>query len=166
MSDQTLEIIRIVIELLLPAITGALGAIAWLKFFRKKEARLFKNIQRPIAIVATESKPMTHEADLLKRSGLFEDVGEPKSDPRTIDYFKGKRLIIIGYSPSMQNLETIINAARGHEIPVLVYAGPRDITDEHMAILQSYTYHSMCNTPLRLVSDVFAVMSTSPSEDE
>ena len=149
---------------ILVGLISVVGTLGWVKFFKLKEKRLFKNIQRPIAVISTETKPMHHEVDLLKRSGLFKDVGEPKSDQRSVDYFKGKRLIIIGYSPSMQNLQNIINTARTHEIPVLVYAGPRDITDEHMSVLQTYTYYSMCNTPLRLVSDVFAVMSTTPED--
>lgn len=167
---DTTKLIEILLEALIPLAFGAIGgiggSIGWLKFFRKKETRLFKNIRRRIAVVSTDAKPMSHEVALLRKSGLFTDVSEPSSDARSVDYFKGARLIIIGYSKSMANLQQIIDVARTHEIPVLVYAGPREISDEHMDILQGYTYHSMCNTPLRLVSDVFAVMSTTPEEKE
>jgi len=129
----------------------------------KKEWRLFKNISRPIGIIATEDKPMTHEAKLLERVGFF-NVGAPSSDSRAVDLLNGNRLIIIGYSPNSSTFKTAFNAAKEREIPVIVYAGPTRIVDEDMTLLQSYSHHSMCNTPLRLISDVFALMSTYPEE--
>lgn len=151
------------LQLLWPIIGGLLGAWGWFKIFHKKERRLFKNLQRPIGIIATDDKPMAHEAELLERVGFF-DVKRPSSDSRAIDLMNGNRLVIIGYSPNSQAFKNAFNAAKQKEIPVIVYAGPTRITDEDMKLLQSYTHHSMCNTPLRLISDVFAMMSTLPEE--
>lgn len=158
-TDTVLTIIQIV----WPLLGGVIGASAWLRFFHKKERRLFKNIQRPIAVVATPDKPMTHEVQLLKRVGFF-NVGTPSADGRARDLLNGNRLLVIGYSPDSTIFKEVFNAAAQREIPVIVYAGPTRITPEDMELLQGYSHHSMCNTPLRLISDVFAMMSTYPED--
>jgi len=152
-----------ILQFLWPLIGGALGAAAWLSFFHKKERRLFKNIKRPICIIGTEDKPMTHEAKLLRRVGFF-NVGEPSADGRETDLLNGNRLAVIGYTPKSQAFRDAFKAAKEREIPVVVYAGPTRIDDNDMKLLQSYSHHSMCNTPLRLISDVFALMSTYPED--
>jgi hypothetical protein len=158
-----MEIAILIFKLLWPLIGGMIGGFAWFRFFHKKEHRLFKNIRRPIGIIATTDSPMNHETQLLKRVGFF-NVGEPSSDGRAVDLMNGNRLIIIGYSPNSQGFREAFIAAKAREIPVIVYAGPTRIIPEDMTLLQSYSHHSMCNTPLRLISDVFAIMSTYPEE--
>ena len=151
------------IQTIWPIIGGLIGGLAWYRFFHKKERRLFKNIQRPIGIIATEDKPMAHEAELLRRVGFF-DVGAPSSDSRAADIMNDFRLVIIGYTPASQAFKDAFSAAKQREVPVIVYAGPTKIGSDDIALLQSYSYHSMCNTPLRLISDIFAVMSTDPED--
>lgn len=146
-----------------PIVVAVVGGSAWYRFVYKKERRLFKNIQRPIGVIATEDKPMTHEVQLLKRVGFF-NVGGPSNDGRAIDLMNGNRLMIIGYSPNSARFTEAFNAAKQREIPVIVYAGPTRITAEDLELLQGYSHHSMCNTPLRLISDVFAVMATYPED--
>jgi hypothetical protein len=148
-------------QILWPIIGGLLGAWGWFQFFHKKEHRLFTNLQRPILIIATADKLMSHEAKLLERVGFF-NVKQPSSDQRAVDLMNGNRLVIIGYTPDSQDFKDAFNAAKQREIPVIVYAGPTRITEEDMRLLQSYSHHSMCNTPLRLISDVFAIMGTYP----
>ncbi len=152
-----------IIQILWPILGGIIGTWGWFMFFHKKEHRLFNNLKRPIAIVATSDKPMLHESVLLKRVGFF-NVEEPASDGRVTDLLNGKRLVIIGYSPDSQTFKDAFNSAKQREIPVVVYAGPTRINDSDMSLLQSYSHHSMCNTPLRLISDVFAIMSTYPED--
>ena len=102
---------------------------------------------------------------MLKRVG-FLNIKEPSSDERAIDLMNENRLVIIGYSPNSQAFKDTFNAAKQREIPVIVYAGPTRITEGDMKLLQSYSHHSMCNTPLRLISDVFAMMGTLPEEEK
>ncbi len=154
-----------IIQFLWPVAAGAFGAWGWFQLFRKKEQRLFKNLQRPVGIIATPDKPMTHEAVLLKRVGFF-DIKDPSSDSRALDLMNENRLVIIGYSPNSQAFKDAFNTAKQREVPVIVYAGPTRISDEDMKLLQSYSHHSMCNTPLRLISDVFAMMGTLPEEEK
>lgn len=152
-----------IIQTLWPLVGGVIGAAAWLSFFHKKERRLFKNIKRPICVIGTPDKPMTHEAKLLKRVGFF-NVGEATLDGRVTDLLNGCRLVVIGYTPDSDEFKKAFNAAMDKEIPVVVYAGPTRINEEDMKLLQSYSHQSMCNTPLRLISDVFALMSTYPED--
>ena len=152
-----------IIQIIWPLVGGALGASVWLSFFHKKERRLFKNIKRPICIIGTTDESLTHEAKLLRRVGFF-NVGEPSSDSREADLLNGSRLAVIGYTPKSQAFRDAFNAAKAREIPVVVYAGPARIDDDDIKLLKSYSHYSMCNTPLRLISDVFALMSTYPED--
>ncbi len=142
---------------------GVIGSVAWYRFFRKREQRLFKNINRPIAIIGTEKNPMQHECELLRRVGFFE-VGTPSTDGRAPDMLNGNRLVIIGYSPNSRRFKEALNAARQRDIPIIVYAKPGEIEPEDMSLIQGYSHQSMSNTPLRLISDVFAIMSTYPED--
>lgn len=152
-----------ILKIIWPLIGGLIGASAWYRFYRKKERRLFRNIQRPICIIGTTDKPMDHEAQLLERVGFF-NVGKPSSDGRAIDLLNGKRLAILGYTPDSRVFKEAFNAAKQREIPVIVYAGPTRITPEDLELLGTYSHYSMCNTPARLISDVFAIMSTYPED--
>lgn len=158
-ADTALTIIQIV----WPLLGGVFAASVWLRFFHKKERRLFKNIQRPVAVIATDDKPMTHEVQLLKRVGFF-NIGTPSADGRAKDLLNGNRLVVIGYSPNSKIFKEVFAAAAQREIPVIVYAAPGEIKPEDIKLLQGYSHHSMCNTPLRLISDVFAMMSTYPED--
>jgi len=153
-----------VIQFIWPIIGGIIGGMIGVNFFLKKERRLFANIQRPISIISTDEMPMEHEVRLLDRVGFF-NVGTPQSDGRSVDLLNGSRLVIIGYSPNSDKFKSAFNAAKQREIPVIVYAGPSRITQDDMTLLQSYSLHSMCNTPLRLISDVFSMMGTYPEKN-
>lgn len=157
------DLLLTILQILYPLVAGAIGAAAWVRFFRKKETRLFKNIQRPIGLIGTRDISLHHEASLLQRVGLF-NVGTPSSDVRAADVLDDKRLVILGYTPQSAEFKEAFLAAKQRAIPVIVYSGPARIEPEDMTMLQAYSHHSMCNTPLRLVSDVFALMSTYPED--
>jgi siroheme synthase (precorrin-2 oxidase/ferrochelatase) len=130
-------------------------------FTRKREKRLFKNISRPVAVVATESRPMDHEADLLDKVGLFK-IKHFTADPRVTSMLDGYRLIVLGYTPNSAVFGAVFSAAQTKGIPVIVYASPGQIIPQDLTAIQGYTNHAMCNAPMRLVSDTFAIMSTFP----
>lgn len=158
---MNLDLLLTILQISISLIGGAIGAAAWFRFFHKKELRLFNNIKRPIGIIGTDDMPLEHEATLLKRVGFF-DVETPSSDARAVDVLDNKRLVVIGYTPNSEVFKQVFQAAKQKAIPVIVYSGPARIDNEDMAMLQTYSHHSMCNTPLRLISDVFAIMSTYP----
>jgi hypothetical protein len=159
------SIIQALIPMIPSAVIAVLSTWAWCRWWLKREIRLIKNLNRPILILGTEDQPLDHEVDLLKRTELFPHLEGPKPDPRSVDLLNGKRLAIIGYSPN-EHFRNAYKAAQVREIPVLVYAAPDQISRESgdMELIRSYSHHSLCNTPLRLVSDVFALMSTYPEK--
>lgn len=150
------------LQLLITLATGAIGAALYSSFFFQKERRLFKNIKRPIGVVATESKSMTHEVELLRKVGFF-NIGNPSSDPRCMDLMKDVRLVIIGYTANQHFRDCYTEATR-LGIPVVIYARQGEIEKDDWSHIEKYTNYSICNTPLRLISDVFAIMSTYPED--
>lgn len=163
------EIVKAFFEALGPAIPAALLALlstwAWFRWWLKREIRLVKNLKRPILVLGTAEQPLDHEVELLKRTELFPHIEGPNKDPRGADLLNGKRLVILGYSPD-EHFREAYRAAKSREIPVLIFAEPDQIKRESgdMELIRSYSHHCLCNTPLRLVSDVFAVMSTYPEK--
>jgi hypothetical protein len=154
-----------VVEIAWPLVAGFAGAWAYAKFFYKKERRLFKNIRRPICLFATSDTDLKREHKILKRAGFF-NVGNISDDISEADFIRDKenRLIIIGYSPGNANFKAIYDAAKNANTPVVVYSGPNRILPDDMQYIQGYSFHSIANTPLRLISDVFALMSTYPED--
>lgn len=141
--------------------TSIASAFLAMTFFLKKERRFFKNMQRPIFIIGTENLPMIHEADLLDRVGFFK-VRRPSSDHRTIDLLDGHQVAIIGYTPNSDLFKDAFNAVKRLGMAIIVYAETDAITENDMSLIKSYSHQSMCNTPLRLISDVFNIVSTYP----
>ena len=159
--DWSNLIVRVLEEVVPPAFGAAIGA-GFVGFVLRGQRRLFKNIRRPIQVIGTGSQTMNHEADLLRRVGLFHVVG-PSSDVRVIDTFGDKRLVVVGFSPNA-DFRAVYQAAGRRELPIVVFAQPGAIQKEDLAFIQAYSHHSICNTPLRLISDVFAIMSTYPED--
>lgn len=150
-------------QILVSVIVSLSVAVGWCCFFYRKERRLYKNIKRSIGIFPTESIDMKHEKNLLDRTKLF-DVHMAATDVRAKDCITDHRLAIIGYSPESDMFREVFCDAKKEKIPVIVYSKPGRIDKEDMELIQGYSNQSMCNTPLRLISDVFAIMSTYPED--
>lgn len=142
-------------------IFGAVTCIAFLSFFFRKELRLFKNRRRPIMIFKSPGEDMENETKLLKDSKLFNIPEEPTDKHQNIDRIKDHSLIIIGYSDGMANFDNIFNGAKNSAVPVIVYSKNR-IPDEIFNELRNYSWYSTCQVPLRLINDVFTILSTFP----
>ena len=163
LSALSADFLSTLLQSLVSVLFGAVGAWAGLGFFRRKERRLFKNVQRPIGIVGTPDMSMHHEATLLRRARLF-NIDDVSSDARAADIIDDKRLVIIGYTPNSDTFMSVFEAAKNRSVPVIIYSKPGAITQEDLAVIQGYSLHALCNTPLRLSSDVFALMSTYPED--
>lgn len=144
-------------------ILGALVCFAFLKFFFRKEIRLFNNRSRPIMIFKSTGQDMEIETKLLRDSKLFNIPEDPTDKHQNIDRIKNHSLIIIGYSTGMTNFDDIFNGAKSAGVPVIVYSKDK-IPDDVFNKLRNYSWYSTCQVPLRLINDVFTVLSTFPNK--
>lgn len=156
-----------IITILITAI-GA-GAIGYnkgrKKFNNKKEKRLFDNIQRPIALLPSSTDSLEIESHLLDAVDFFETKLLP-ADIRSLDEITAKyRLVIIRYEDS-ENFWHIFNALADRVVPMVIYSKPAEIQQPALKKIQErYSRYALCNTSLRLISDVFAIMSTYPENE-
>ena len=144
---------------------GTSGIIVYRKFRNAKDNRLYQNIKRPFAVISTEHQPLTHEVDLLERTKFLkpQHFGVGGRSLQLLDDIK-PRLLVIGYSANSAIYTQAFDYARSHSLPLVVFT-PGQITDtQDLAGIKAYSYGSLCQTELRLVSDIFSVMSTFPED--
>lgn len=135
------------------------------KFINKKEKRLFDNIQRPVAILPSSADKMELENRLLKAIDFFVTDMMP-SDARSLDEITSRyRLAIIRYEDT-PTFWRIFHKLADKQIPLVIYSKPAEIPIANLEKIQDYyTRYTLCNTPVRLVSDVFAIMSVYPENN-
>lgn len=157
--------------LLIPVITAGLsGAVAYKraekKFHQKLDHRLFNNMKRPVALLPSKSDGLKAEQRLLKRAEFFK-VDLLPADIRSLDEISDDyRLVILRYEESDQ-FWTAFRTLAARRIPLIIYAKPAEIPIPKLAEIQkTYTRYTLCNTPVRLISDVFAIMSVYPNEEK
>lgn len=146
---------------------GIAAAVAYINSFYKRERIIFNNLKRPIKMFypsSSSGNSMDMEFKLLTKSGLF-NVEKPTNDSRDTVNITNHSLVILGCNKQMANFDSIFDKVQQEKIPILVYTfGDNEaLKPEHWKKLNKYPYYSVCNSPLRLVSDVFTVMSTFPS---
>lgn len=143
-------------------ISNVILFFCFFRFFFLKERRLFKNRKRPIMIFKSRDQSMELETKLLRDSKFFNIPEDPTDKHQNTDRIKNHGLIIVGYSPGMDGFQNILSASKSKQIPIIIYAAPGAITEEDYKEICKYSYHSICNLPLRLVNDVFTILSTFP----
>jgi len=135
-------------------------AILFLSFIYKKEQRLFNNLKRPVAIIVSDEDSMSQEDELLRRVQFF-NIHLLRDTRRSIDLINSHyRLVILRYQKGSENFWSTFNSLSGKQIPVIVFSKPGEIDSSDIKKIQEYSLYTLCNTPLRLISDVFAIMST------
>jgi len=153
-------------QLLQWTVTLAVGAGGGWGAFRlaaKRHRRVMSNLRRPVMIIGTTDTDLTDQQRLLRAVDLF-DVSDVHRGEKAIDFISAEhRLLILGYSDSPL-FPRAFECARSKQIPVLVYAKPGAVPNAQMSKICGYSFASICNTDLRLVSDVFALMSTFPEK--
>ncbi len=142
---------------------GGLLAVQYIRTMRPVWKRFAKNVSREVVVISTEKQDMEHEADLLKRIGYFK-VKPIAADTRNLSFIRGSVLIVVGYSPNSKVYTETFAYAKSNDLPIIVFAGTERLSDKDHKALKNYSFSSLCETELRLVSDVFAVMSTFPED--
>ena len=115
-------------------------------------------------IFKSKDQSMDTETKLLKDSKFFNIPEDPTDNPQNVDRIKNHGLIIVGYSKGMDGFQNILSTAKSKRIPIIIYAANNAIDKEGKDYeeIGKYSYHSICNLPLRLVNDVFTILSTFP----
>ncbi|MDP3029802.1 MAG: hypothetical protein Q8O04_09970 [Deltaproteobacteria bacterium] len=151
------------ITFLITFVAASVACFGFLYFFFRKEIRLFKNRKRPIMIFKSAGEDMELETKLLRDSKLFNIPEEPTDKPQNIDRINEHSLIIIGYSSEMSasDFDQIYSGAKNAGIPVIIYSKNR-IPENVFKKLRDYSWYSICQVPLRLLNDVFTILSTFP----
>jgi hypothetical protein len=144
-------------------VAGVGTTVIYTKFFRKKEKRLIRNWKRPIAIIPSVNDSMAQEARLLKDAVFFENVDLLEADVRSINHVTDKyRLAILRYDKNSTYFWPTYEQLAQNKIPVIIYAAQGEIDRPDFERIQQYLFHAVCNTPVRLLSDVSAIMAAYP----
>lgn len=152
------SLVAFIVYVLIAAILVVLFAL----FFFRKELRLYKNCRRPIMIFKSSGEDMEIETKLLRDTKLFNIPEDPTDKHQNIDRIKNHSLIVIGYSPNMANFKNIYAGAKNYRLPVIVYT--KSDLGKVRDSLNDYSFYSICQCPLRLLNDVFTILSTFPNK--
>lgn len=145
------------------AVIGMLGVGL---FAFRKARRMTKNLSRPLAIVGSGSDKMTYEKQLLDSTKFFKPISLLDADHRAADLIDDNyRLVVLRYEAGSDHFWSVYEKLQTKRMPVIVYAKPGEIRGEDIQRVQRYLHHTLCNTPVRLLSDVWAIMSTYPEGD-
>jgi hypothetical protein len=154
----------LMVGVILLIITNVILLVSFLKFFLSKEFRLFQNVKRPIKIINTNDNLMENEIATLKKVGFFNLSEGPSSDHKNLDMIDEHSLVILGYSRNMDNFNDIVDKVENNKVPLIVYSKDQ-LKTEHLEYLRNkYSWYSICNFPLKLLNDVFTILSTFPSK--
>lgn len=142
------------------AVISAVGLFIWMM---KKEVRLFLNRRRPIKIFYAKGQElnMAMETKTLRESGFFNIPEDPTDSYQDCNRLTNHGLVIVGYTPGMKGLQEILHAVKAKRIPLIVYTKVQ-LEKADKELLEAYPWYSLCNVPLRVVSDAFTILSTFP----
>ena len=136
---------------------------SFLRFSIFKALRLFRNRQRPILIFKSQGEDMQVETKLLRDCKLFNIPEEPTDKLQDINRITNHCLVIIGYSTGMKDFNKIYKGVQRFGVPVIIYS-KGNIPASAMKTIKEYPWYSVCQVPLRLLNDVFTVLSTFPEK--
>jgi hypothetical protein len=130
----------------------------------KREQILFNNLQRKIKVFypPTENKKeMEVEFDEIKKNRLF-NADFRTCDIRNVNNIDSKSLVIIGCGSDFSYFESVYFEAKRYRIPIIIYTygDSKALEEKHWNLLNTYQWYSVCNTPIRLISDLFTILST------
>lgn len=158
-----------VIRVLLACAVGFAAALGFLCFLFRHQIRLFRNLKKELLFVnlTGDHNALEMEADLLTKGRL---LSSPRviSDDRIIDNTDLAKysLLVLGVNQDtdgtrFRNVYTKITALKK---PVLIYTlGNRNVPFLHQEdYIKTYSQHAIVTTPIRLVGDIFTILSTFP----
>lgn len=138
----------------------------------KREKILFKNLNRKIQIF---DPPNRHNRDMRAEFAEIQKNPLFKVEPiitgvstNQITNINSKSLIILGVGNNFNYFEDVFNEARSQRSPIIIYTyGDSTVLQaNHWNLLNTYRWYSVSTSPLRLISDIFAILSTFTYEDK
>lgn len=144
-------------------ITLVVFTLLFTLFIFKKQIRLYRNLKRPIKVFYAKGQTLNMQVETrtLRESGFFNIPEEPTDNYQDCHSISDHGLIIIGYTPGMEGLEDILDVIKTKRIPLIVYTKER-LNEADRLLLESYPWYSLCNVPLRVISDAYTILSTFP----
>jgi len=143
--------------------TIVVSGLTFTFFIFRKQWRQHKNLKRPLKIFYAkgQSLNMQVETRTLRDSGFFNIPDDPTDNYQDCHDISDHGLVIVGYTPGMQGLKDILDVVKAKRIPLIVYTKER-LNDADKALLESYPWYSLCNVPLRVISDAYTILSIFP----
>ncbi|MEL7246501.1 MAG: hypothetical protein AAFX46_18155 [Cyanobacteria bacterium J06636_27] len=107
---------------------------------------------------------MKDEVDVIQKNPLFKSLPiERHSSRLAINNNVDKDcMVILGIGNDFTYFKEVFDRAKNFNIPLIVYTygDSKALTKDHWNLLNSYQWYSVCNTPLRLISEIFNILST------
>lgn len=167
--------LRDLIILLVTFVVALAIVIRAIIFFFRRERRFFNNLKKKIIIFAPSKssskdgeKPedMRMEMNLLKKANFFPNLPNEIFTNTSHDNLQSitkNTLVIVGYNKNFQEKSflEILKKVRNFNVPLIVYSYSR-LDGKTLDEIKKYPHHSICETGLRLVNDVFTTLATYP----
>lgn len=163
-----------IIEIGKYVIGGLILILAVWKFlwhFIQKELRLYRNLKRPIIVIAPSDnqgkirgKEMEMEIEKLRDNKLF-NVYEGTTDYRNFDPQNDYCLVVLGYDKNMIGLDEILSKVKNLQIPLIVYTYGENVmalNPDDKSKLDSYPWTLFANFRLTLINSIFNTLATYP----
>lgn len=159
------------IKITIAGIASAIGAAMLFMRVFDTNRRLAKNLGRKIFLYCPpnvkrsdgEVKDMKREVEVLQNSKYFK-VGEIVTDFNSIEErsIQEAGIVVVGYDTEMAHFEKLVEMVKRHNKPLIVYTFELglQLTPEHKKIFNNYKWTALSSMPLRLVSDIFAIMAS------
>lgn len=173
MMAKTIEIagllftVRDIVVVVFYIVLFILTTVAFLIFTSRKAWRFFSNVQKPILFLnlTNATNGMSFEADMAHRTGF---LARPtvSNDARQTELLDQNNLVVLAVNDdtNVQTFTDVYNSIKTKGKPVILYTlGERDTvflrTAPQTGLIKSYSLHTISTTPLRLISDIFSILS-------
>ncbi len=174
MSTTTIAILNAITKLwphmwphILTFLFTFFALFGFLKWHYKKEKRLFKNLSRPFEIytISDNPKSMETEINMIKKNQFFNKCPDRTfKDIENTVLSEDLSLVILAIDAETkeEDFNKALEKISSLKKPLIIYTlGDRKInwmfTNSN---IKKYALHAIATTPLRLVSDMFTILST------
>ncbi len=145
---------------------GTITCFVFLRFFFKKEIRMFRNLKRKVYLLKTNQDALETEMEMLNKNGLFSKVERVYDISAGLDQlqtFEDFAIYVAEYSGSYEFYPDLVATAKVKKIPLIILAKPENrISSEHMSKFQQHIYFEMCNSSARLLTLLLNLALVSP----